>query len=54
VGIHGPVSVSEVKSNGRDLILSVEQWVFLDFLYIIGGAVNILFASHVLVPDAVS
>ena len=35
-------------------ILSVEEWVFLEFLYIVGGAVIILFASHVLVPDASS
>jgi len=35
-------------------ILSIETWHFLDFLYIIAGAVVILFASHVLVPDASS
>ena len=35
-------------------ILSIESWQFLDFLYIIAGAVVILFASHVLVPDASS
>jgi hypothetical protein len=35
-------------------ILSIEEWVFLEFLYIVGGAVIVLFASHVLVPDAAS
>ena len=35
-------------------ILSIEEWVFLEFLYIVGGAVIVLFASHVLVPDTSS
>ena len=35
-------------------ILSIETWHFLDFLYIIAGAVVLLFASHVLVPDSSS
>lgn len=33
-------------------ILSVDEWAFLDFLYIVAGAVAIFFATQVLLPDA--
>jgi len=35
-------------------ILSIEQWAFLEFLYIVAGAVILFFATHVLLPDASS
>lgn len=33
-------------------ILSIEEWVFLEFLYIVAGAILIFFATHILLPDA--
>ena len=35
-------------------ILAVEEWKFLEFLYIVAGAILIFFATHVLLPDASS
>lgn len=35
-------------------ILSVETWQFVEFLYIVTGAILIFFATHVLLPDASS
>jgi len=32
-------------------ILSIEEWKFLEFLYIIAGAMLIFFATHILLPD---
>ncbi len=33
-------------------ILAVEEWKFLEFLYIEAGAINIFLATYVLLPDA--
>ena len=33
-------------------ILTVEEWKFLEFLYIEAGAINIFLATYVLLPDA--
>lgn len=35
-------------------ILSLENWVFLEFLYVVSGAILIFFATHILLPDAAS
>jgi hypothetical protein len=35
-------------------ILSIEEWRFLEFLYIVAGAAVMFFATHVLLPDASS
>jgi hypothetical protein len=35
-------------------ILSIEEWVFIEFLYIVAGAVVIFFATQILLPDASS
>ena len=35
-------------------ILSIEEWAFLGFLYVVAGAVIIFFATHILLPDASS
>jgi hypothetical protein len=35
-------------------LLAVQDWKFLDFLYIVSGAILIVFATHVLLPDASS
>jgi hypothetical protein len=32
-------------------ILSIEEWAFLELLYIVGGATLIPFATHVLLPS---
>ena len=32
-------------------ILSIEEWKFLEFLYIVAGAMLIFFATHLLLPD---
>jgi hypothetical protein len=32
-------------------ILSIEEWKFLEFLYIVAGAILIFFATHLLLPD---
>ncbi len=33
-------------------ILTIEEWNFLGFLYVVAGAVIIFFATHILLPDA--
>lgn len=35
-------------------ILNVEEWVFLEFLYVVAGAILIFFATNILLPDASS
>ena len=35
-------------------ILTIEEWKFLEFLYIVAGAVVMFFATHLLLPDASS
>ena len=32
--------------------MNLEQWVFVEFLYVVAGAVVIFFATHILLPDA--
>ncbi|CAB1077451.1 hypothetical protein D1AOALGA4SA_5239, partial [Olavius algarvensis Delta 1 endosymbiont] len=34
--------------------LSIEEWKFLEFLYIVAGAMLIFFATHLLLPDSSS
>ena len=32
-------------------ILNIEEWKFLEFLYIVAGAMLVFFATHLLLPD---
>jgi hypothetical protein len=32
-------------------ILSIDEWKFLEFIYIVAGAMLVFFATHVLLPD---